>query len=294
MLPEAAYSPRDPEAFPAWRFDTLDFDYDPVSHSVWMSYKADGPPFYSMQTLIDMADVRESLKGLFASDRIEQFPIRYFVHASNKPGVFNLGGDLASFAASIKAGDHATLRQYAHKCIDVVHGLATAQSLPIVTLSVIAGQALGGGLESAIALDFLIAEETAKIGVPEVAFNTFPGMGAISLLTRRLGAARAEELIASGKVHSGLEMKAMDVVDKICPEGQARACAMDWMMDGGEQRFLRRRAMAEARRKLFPISNHELLAITDLWVDCCFEVTPHDIRHMERLAAAQKRLVSAG
>jgi DSF synthase len=293
MSTEVAYSPRDPKAFPAWEFDTLDFDYDPVSQSVWMSYKADGPPFYSMQTLIDMADVRESLKGLFAAGLNAQFPIRYFVHASNKPGIFNLGGDLASFAASIRGGDRATLRRYAHKCIDVVHGLATAQGLPIVTLSVIAGQALGGGLESAIALDFLIAEETAKLGVPEVAFNTFPGMGAVSLLTRRLGAARAEELIASGKVHSGLEMKTLDVVDKVCPHGQAHTYALEWMLDGGEQRFLRRRAMAEARRKLFPISNHELLAITDLWVDCCFDVTPHDIRHMERLAAAQKRLVSS-
>jgi len=293
-LPEAVYSPRPPEDFPDWTFATLDFAYDAATQSVWMSYKADGPPFYSMQTLIDMADVRESLKLLFASPVIGEWPIRYFVHASNKPGVFNLGGDLANFAASIKAGDQTTLRRYAHKCIDVVHGLSTGLGLPVVTLSVISGQALGGGLESAIALDFLIAEENARIGVPEVAFNTFPGMGAVSLLTRRLGAARAEALIASGKVHSGLEMKALDVVDRVCPDGEAHAYAIEWMLDGGEARFLRRRAMAEARRKLFPVTNHELLAITDLWVDCCLEVTPHDIRHMERLAAAQKRLLTTG
>lgn len=289
---EAAYTPRHPGDFPGWAFPTLDFEYDAASQSVWMSYKADGPPYYSMQTLIDMADVRESLKLLFASPVIDRYPIRYFVHASNKPGIFNLGGDLASFAASIKAGDQETLRRYAHKCIDVVHGMSIGLGLPVVTLSVISGQALGGGLESAIALDFLIAEEHAKIGVPEVAFNTFPGMGAVSLLTRRLGQARAEELIASGKVHSGLEMKAMDVIDRVCPDGQSRAYALEWMLDGGEARFLRRRAMAEARRKLFPVTSHELLAITDLWVDCCLDVTPHDIRHMERLAAAQKRLVT--
>ena len=280
--------------FPSWSFPTLDVDYDAESHSVWMSYRADGPPFYSMQTLVDMIAVRESLRGLFTSDHIAAFPIRYFAMGSNKPGVFNLGGDLATFARSIKTDDEATLRRYAHLCIDVVHGLATAFGLPVVTVSVIAGQALGGGLESALALDFLIADETARIGVPEVAFNTFPGMGAISLLTRRLGAARAEDLIASGKIHSGAEMAAMDVVDIVAPKGQARETAIAWMLDGGEAHYMRRLALAEARRKLFPIGEAELMAITDLWVDCCLAVTPHDIRHMERLAAAQERYLRRG
>jgi DSF synthase len=278
--------------FPHWSFPTLDVDYDAESRSVWMSYRADGPPFYSLQTLADMISVRESLRVLFASDRIKDFPIRYFAMGSNKPGVFNLGGDLATFARSIKADDEATLRRYAHMCIDVVHGLASAFDLPVVTVSVIAGQALGGGMESALALDFLIADETAKIGVPEVAFNTFPGMGAVSLLTRRLGAARAEELIASGKVHSGAEMAAMDVVDVAAPEGRARETAIAWMLDGGASHYERRLALAKARRKLFPIAQAELMAITDLWVDCCLAVTPHDIRHMERLAAAQERMLS--
>jgi DSF synthase len=241
-----------------------------------------------------MIAVRESLRGLFASDRIAEFPIRYFAMGSNKPGVFNLGGDLATFAQSIKTGDEATLRRYAHMCIDIVHGLASAFGLPVVTVSVIAGQALGGGMESALALDFLIADETAKIGVPEVAFNTFPGMGAVSLLTRRLGSARAEELIASGKLHSGAEMAAMDVVDVVAPEGRAHETAMAWMLDGGEAHYTRRLALAEARRKLFPIAEAELMAITDLWVDCCLAVTPHDIRHMERLAAAQERMLRRG
>ena len=58
---------------------------------------------------------------------------------------------------------------------------------------------MGGGLEAALAEDFLIAEKRAKMGVPEVAFNTFPGMGAASTLTRRMGAAWAEEVMTSGK-----------------------------------------------------------------------------------------------
>jgi DSF synthase len=211
--------------------------------------------------------------------------------ASRKPGVFNLGGDLAMFAQSIRDQERESLRAYAHACIDVVHGLATAFGLPIVTLSVITGQALGGGLEAALAEDFLLADATARIGVPEVAFNTFPGMGAVSLLSRRLGTAKAEEIIASGKVYTGQQMFDMGVVDLLAQEGEATATALAWMTDGGQDRYARRLAIARARRQFFPVSFDELLKITDLWVDCSFDVTPHDIRHMERLAAAQKRMI---
>jgi DSF synthase len=285
------FSPRSPSDFPDWSFQNVDLEYDPGSRSVWMYYKKDGPPFYSLQTLVDMASVRESLRGLLRSSYREVFPIRYFVMASRKPGVFNLGGDLAMFAQSIRDQEREQLRAYAHACIDVVHGLATAFGLPIVTLSVITGQALGGGLEAALAEDFVLVDETARIGVPEVAFNTFPGMGAVSLLSRRLGDARAEEIIGSGKVYSGRQMFDMGVADILAPEGLSTTTALNWMAEGGADRYARRLAIAAARRRFFPVSYDELIKITDLWVNCSFDVTPHDIRHMERLAAAQRRFI---
>jgi DSF synthase len=284
------HRPRRPSDFPHWEFETLDLKYDAETQSVWMYYKAEAPPFYSFQTLLDMADVRESLRALFSAPEIRRFPIRYFAMASRKPGVFNLGGDLAMFAQSIRDQDHATLSAYAHACIDVVHGMAIAFDLPIVSLSVISGQALGGGLEAALANDYLLAEENARIGVPEIAFNTFPGMGAVSLLSRRLGAAKAEEVIGSGHVYSGRDMYDLGVVDILAPAGEAERATRDWMLDGGAERFARRLAMASARRRFFPVTFEELIKITDLWVDCSCDVTPHDIRHMEKLAAAQKRM----
>ena len=290
MQPQLTYRPRDPADFAGWAFPTLDVNYDEPSRSYWMSYKAEGPPFYSLQTLQDMADLRESLRALKASAENSLYPVDYFVMASNKPGIFNLGGDLAMFAQSIRDQDHETLRAYAHACIHLVHGLATAFGLPLVTLSVITGQALGGGLEAALAEDFMLADAEAKLGVPEVAFNTFPGMGAVTLLSRRLGMANAEEMIASGKVYGAQEMFDRGVVDILAPAGEARAVALDWMTVEADQRFNRRLALAGVRRRMVPIAYDELKQITDLWVDCSCDVTPHDLRHMERLAAAQKKL----
>jgi DSF synthase len=287
------YSARSPQSFPDWRFDTLDFAYDPATRSAWMSYKADGPPHYSFQTLVDMADVRESLRALYRSAPPEQFPVRYFVMDSRKPGVFKLGGDLAEFAECIRRKDAAGLTAYAHACIDVVHGLVSAFDLPIVTLSVVAGQALGGGLEAALAQHFLMAEEGAKLGVPEVSFNSFPGMGAVSLLSRRVGAAKAEAIIASGQAYSAREMYVLGVVDFLAPAGHGPGNAREWMAEGGEARFQRRLALTQARRRFFPVSHRELLDITDLWVSCCLKVTSADLRHMDRLVVAQRKMAPA-
>ena len=288
------YSPREPGDFPRWTFPTLDFEYHSQSQSVWMFYKADGPPCFTFQTISDVVDIRESLRGLFHSDLRSRYPIRYFVMASHKPGVFNLGGDLVMFSQAIKDGDREVLRAYAHACIDGVYGLVTAFGLPIVTLSVVTGQALGGGLEAALALDFMLASETAKIGVPEVAFNSFPGMGAISLLSRRVGTAIAEEIISTGAIYTGRQMFDLGVVDNVAPAEHAHRAALEWMTEGGEDRQLRRLALAVARRRWFPVSYDELLRITDIWADCASDVTPQDVRHMDRLASAQKRMLAEG
>ncbi len=284
------YNPRNASEFPNWKFEHLDIEYDAEAQAVWMSYKASSPPYYSLQTLTDMADVRESLRALFDAGLTERWPMRYFVHGSNRPGVFNLGGDLATFSASIRKHDRNTLLGYAYACIDVIYGLASSFDLPIVTVSAIHGQCLAGGFEAALTADFIIAETGAKLGVPEVAFNTFPGMGAVTLLTRRLGSARAHEIISDGKVYSGAEMHELGAVDVLVPDGAIREQATAWMLEGGEERWIRRRSLAEARRSCFPVTYDELIQITELWTDCSYAITGPDLRHMERLVSAQKRM----
>jgi DSF synthase len=281
---------REPREFPTWSFPTLEAEFDAASRSFWMFYKADTPPCYTLQTINDIVDVRESLRALFRADTPEHFPVRYFVMASKRPGIFNLGGDLATFAESIRNGARSAFRRYGHAAIDGMYGLLQGFGLPIVTLALVQGDALGGGLEAAMAEDFLIAERGVKLGLPEVAFNTFPGMGAASTLTRRMGAAWAEEVMMSGRLFSGAEMHAQGLVDVLAEDGDGVACTLKWI-SGGEQRFADLRAIAKNRRACLPISYEELIAINDQWGQCCYSVGPTDIRHMDRLVTAQKRKI---
>lgn len=286
----SAYHPRNPAEFPNWKFEHLDVEYDAVTQAIWMKYKASAPHFYPLEMFLEILDVRESVRALFDSGLVRHTPVRYFVIGSNKDAIFSLGGDLAMFTDLIKAQKRDVLRRYAHVCIDVMYGLSSGFSLPIVTLSAVHGQCLGGGFEGVLVTDFLIAEETAKFGVPEVAFNTFPGMGAVTLLTRRVGSAMSEQIISSGAAYSGTQMHELGIVDVLSPDRAIRKTADAWMLEGGEDRWRRRCALADARRRCFPVTNEELLRIVDLWVDCCFSITDQDFRHMSRLVAAQKRL----
>ncbi len=282
-----------PEDFPDWRFDHLDIEYDAPTQSVWMSYRADAPLCYTPHTLIEMTRFRIALQVMFESGLTARYPVRYCVIASNKPRVFNLGGDLATFSAAIRTHNVDLLRRYAHTCVDLINSLLRGLDLPIVTVSAVHGQCLGGAFEAALATDFILAEENARFAMPEVSFNTFPGMGAVSLLTRKLGAALAQKIISEGRIYTGREMYDLEAIDFLARDGEIRATTRAWMLNDAEIMWARRRTLAEARRRASPITRDELLRITDLWADCSTRINDADLRHMERLVRAQKRLVNS-
>ena len=91
---------------------------------------------------------------------------------------------------------------------------------PIVSVALVQGNALGGGLEAALTFNFLVAERSAKFGFPEVMFNSFPGMGAFSILSRRIGVKLAEKIIFSGKVFSAEEFQQFGLIDQIADDGK--------------------------------------------------------------------------
>lgn len=283
--------PKDPLEFPNWRFKTLDIAHEAATAAIWMNYRADAPQCYTLEMLLELLQLRDSLRALWRSGRVADYPFRYLVMGAKRSGVFSLGGDLASFATAIRARDAAALLTYAHACVDLVYSYSQSLDLPIVTLCAVNGQCLGGAMEAALAFDFILAEENALFGLPEVAFNTFPGMGAVTLLTRRIGPAMTERIISSGETFSGSRMFELGVVDRIAPPGGARDAAREWMREQGDAKWRRRRALAEARRRSHPITHAELLRITELWAQTSARIEERDLRHMERLVRAQQRLI---
>ncbi|MET7884159.1 enoyl-CoA hydratase/isomerase family protein [Streptomyces avermitilis] len=98
--------------------------------------------------------------------------------------------------------------------------------LPMPTIAAVHGFALGGGFELALSCDLIVADSTAVVGLPEVSVGVIPGGGGTQLLPRRVGAARAAELIFSARRLMGAEARELGLVDELVEEGHDRTEAL--------------------------------------------------------------------
>jgi DSF synthase len=220
-------------------------------------------------------------------DDPNQPDIRYMVTASSCPGVFNYGGDLNRFAELILAGDRDRLSQYAKACIEPLYLNAVHLNRPgLKSITLVQGDALGGGFECALSGNVLVAERGTKLGFPEILFNLFPGMGALSLLGRRVGYQKAEQMILSGRLYLAEELYALGVVDVLAEPGKGEMAVHDYIRRESRSRN-GALALRSARDEIQPIGYSELMRVTDIWVDAALRLETKDVRMMERLVSRQ-------
>lgn len=275
---------------PLAQYSQLRTRYAGDTQAVWYYMHASPRPCFTPTLLQNIRDFQQDVVTRFAAHQGEPVPpIQYLVLASDVDGVFNLGGDLNRFKSLIDAQDRTGLLTYATACIDVLYPNAVNLNLPITTISLVQGSALGGGFEAALSSNVLVAERSAQLGLPEILFNLFPGMGAYSLLARRLDAARAERLILSGKLYVAEELHEMGVVDVLAEDGAGEQAVDEFIKRHSKSRngF---RAVRQVRQRYHPITYRELMDITEIWVDAALKLEPKDLRMMERLVRAQNRL----
>ncbi|HRW17893.1 MAG TPA: enoyl-CoA hydratase-related protein [Dermatophilaceae bacterium] len=111
-----------------------------------------------------------------------------------------------------------------------LHAYVTAVSrIPKPTVAAITGYALGGGCELALACDFRVVGESAKLGQPEVLLGVIPGMGGTQRLARLVGPTRAKELCFSGRFIDAAEALAIGLADKVVPDADVYSAAVEWM-----------------------------------------------------------------
>ncbi|WP_328411245.1 enoyl-CoA hydratase-related protein [Streptomyces violaceus] len=99
--------------------------------------------------------------------------------------------------------------------------------VPVPTVAAVHGFALGGGFELALACDVIVADRTAVVGLPEVSVGVIPGGGGTQLLPRRVGVARAAELIFSARRVEAVEAGELGLVDQVVEEGRDREAALE-------------------------------------------------------------------
>lgn len=270
--------------------------FEPSIGALWTYFNPRGLPCYSLDLLKAMCahDERLVANGGHVDVEGEMQPVNYYVTCSRTPGVFNLGGDLSLFQLLIKTRDREALAHYAKLCIDVQYPRSQSFFTPgLTSVSLVQGDALGGGFECALAADVIVAEESAVLGFPEILFNLFPGMGAYSLLARRIGSRAAEELMLSGKMLPAYKLHEMGVVDVLAPNGQGESALRAWMAANAKRRN-GMQAIYRARQFISPVTRAELDGIVGVWVDAAMRLSERELKMMHRLVRAQARRIDHG
>jgi DSF synthase len=270
-------------------YNEISVRYDKDQEAIWCYFKPQSRPCFSPRLLQESKEIQQSIiKYLTTSDKPEKYPIRFLILASQIPGVFNFGGDLDLFVKLIEAQEREQLLEYAKNCIDICYMNAVSLHLPITTISLVQGSALGGGFESALSGNVLIAEEHAEMGVPEIRFNLFPGMGAYSFLARKCGTFTAEQVLRSGKIYRARELHEMNVVDILVESGEGPE-AVDRYIKNHRRALNGMQAIQSVKQFYDPVTYEELIEISKIWVDAALRLTPTDLRVMQRIVAAQNR-----
>jgi DSF synthase len=274
------------EARRLFKLEQLEVNWDAQAGALWTFMRPRGRPSYNPDFLEDFHAWQRGISAMFA-DRPDD--IHYLLLGSRTPGVFSLGGDLHHFLACIRERDRQALVAYGESCVRILDRNMATLGLPMITIGLAQGDALGGGFESLLSFNVIIAERDAKFGFPETKFGLFPGMGAFSIVARRVNAAFAEEMMLTGRLYTADEMKEAGLVHLVAEPGQGIAAARDYMQRN-KRHYVGARAIFETGRKVNPVSLAELDRIVQIWADVCLQLRDRDLEVMQHLAAAQDKL----
>lgn len=133
--------------------------------------------------------------------------------------IFAAGAEISEFGGPDEA------REIGGKFLRAGNALA---AIPRATIAAVNGYALGGGCEIALACDFRVAADNAKFGQPEILLGIIPGGGGTQRLARLVGAARAKDIILTGRQVDAEEAQRIGLADKVVPADQVLSTALEW------------------------------------------------------------------
>jgi len=274
-------------------YATLRVESDPAGDTHWMYMHDDighgVRPCFRTELMDDMWSFLSSIT--LREGQRQPGRLRHVVLGS-AASAFNLGGDLDLFSKLIRGNNRERLLAYARRCIDGVYHLHNGLGGDVRTIALVQGDALGGGMELALACHTIVAEEGAGMGLPEVLFGLFPGMGAYSFLCKRVPPQVAEKIILEGNVYAVEELHRMGVVDVVVPRGQGEAAVQDLIRQ--QQRAPHAHLALNAVRSIAqPVGYDELMGITEVWVDTALTLGERNLRTMDRIVRAQSRRAGA-
>ncbi len=175
---------------------------------------------------------------------------------------FSAGSDIKEFPGYLAAGDviEKKLRYENETMVKLDH-------FPKPTIAALNGLAFGGGLELAVCCDLIVADEDAKLSLPEIKLGVFPGSGGTLRVTRRVGAARAKEMMFLGEPVTAAQALDWGLINRVAAPGKAVDLALALAKELSQRPNLALQACKTAIQQSFELDEGEaieqILALMD-------------------------------
>lgn len=260
-------------------FAEIECSFDPNLHFCGVAIADTAPLCFTNAMLEEL-----NRFGRMARDG-NDFPFRYRVLSSRKRKIFSLGGDLAFFRSCIERADRSAIALYARRAVDSIwESITASERSDMLSVSLVQGEAQGGGFEAAIAAHVLVAERGATFGFPEGLFGLFPGMGARQLLKARASDATANQLIGSARRYSAEELFEKGIVDILADDGDGWNVICDMLSAKQNLRLWR------FRDRFSDITRLALDETVEEWVAQAMSLSEKHLKTIDFLIQAQKRI----
>jgi enoyl-CoA hydratase/carnithine racemase len=175
--------------------------------------RLDRPPMNALNT-----QVQEELRA--AATALADNPEVRAVVVYGGERVFAAGADIAEFTTT-------TYQQMVARAAALSGAFDAVARIPKPVVAAVTGYALGGGCELALACDWRVVADDAKLGQPEIRLGLIPGAGGTQRLARLIGPARAKDLIFSGRMVDAAEALRIGLADRVVPAGEVYSAAVE-------------------------------------------------------------------
>jgi DSF synthase len=247
---------------------------------LWLEFGNNHELHISLTTISDYCDALATISYLIKNNNI----CTVIIKSLNKR-VWNMGGDLEFFINCIKSNNIDQLKDYAYKSVKAIHAISNGFNSDAVVISLVQGNAYGGGFECALASDYIVSEGHVQYSFPESLFGTFPGMGAYSFLTRKIGFDKASKMINSPSRWTAEELIELKIIDLIVERDSSEKLIS--LIE--KNRFLPK---GKIEKNCAPSLN-ELLSIVDEWIETVLKLDGEKLELMQKIVVAQKKLLAA-
>ncbi|MFI5490920.1 enoyl-CoA hydratase/isomerase family protein [Actinoplanes sp. NPDC051859] len=171
------------------------------------------PPMNALNTQVQ-EELREAAQQATASDDVRAV----IVYGGEK--VFAAGADITEFTTT-------TYQEMTVRAAALTGAFDAVARIPKPVVAAITGYALGGGCELALACDWRVVADDAKLGQPEIKLGIIPGAGGTQRLARLVGPAKAKDLIFSGRMVDAEEALRIGLADRVVPAADVYTAAVE-------------------------------------------------------------------